>query len=74
MADTLLKAIDVGLSSARKEDPKGGAFGLRRRGECLEAKEAQADALTAYDEALALDPKVGVKRRADQLRKSFGSR
>jgi hypothetical protein len=27
-------------------------------------------ALAAYTEALAIDPKVGVKRRADQLRKA----
>jgi hypothetical protein len=26
-------------------------------------------ALAAYEQALALDPKVGVKRKADQLRK-----
>lgn len=68
-AENLLKAIATGQARLRTDDSKSHAFALRLKGECLEAKGSPEDALKAYDEALALDPKVGVKRRAEQLRK-----
>jgi hypothetical protein len=42
---------------------------FKSRGICFEAIAEVGKTLEAYEEALALDPKIGVKRRADQLRK-----
>jgi hypothetical protein len=53
------------------DDTKSKARALRLRGTCLEATRAPAAALKDYEMALALDPKVGVKRRAAQLRKTL---
>lgn len=47
------------------------ARALRLLGEIHEASERPAEALKAYDEALAIDPQVGVSRRAEKLRKSL---
>lgn len=69
LAAQLLVAIDVALAGLRKEDGKTRARVLKSRGICLEAIAEVKQALAAYNEALILDPKVGVKRRADQLRK-----
>lgn len=41
------------------------------RGMCLEASGMPRDALACYDKALVLNPKIGVKRRADQIRKNL---
>jgi tetratricopeptide (TPR) repeat protein len=41
------------------------AWGQKLRGMCLEAQNDQARALSCYEKALALDPKIGLKRRAD---------
>lgn len=65
----LLPAIDVAIATMRTQDEKLRARALKLRGVCLEAIGQHAKALATYDQALALDPRVGVKRRADQLRK-----
>lgn len=44
----------------------------RLRGECLESMGRLDEALAAFDAALTLNPKVGVKRKADSLRKKLG--
>jgi tetratricopeptide (TPR) repeat protein len=69
LAAQLLAVIHVALAGLRKDDAKTRARLLKSRGICLEALAEVKQALAAYDEALTLDPKVGVKRRADQLRK-----
>ena len=45
------------------------ARALKIQGLALEVLDRPAEALAAYSEALTLNPKIGVKRRADQLRK-----
>ncbi|AJA60650.1 tetratricopeptide repeat protein [Bradyrhizobium japonicum] len=69
LAGQVLPATDVALGKLRPDDSRTRARLLRSRGTCLEALAELRQALACYDEALSLDPKVGVKRRADTLRK-----
>lgn len=56
-------------------DPETGpgyvAYLLRFKGELYEAKGEPAEALRCYRSALARDPKVGIKRRANALEKEL---
>ena len=70
LAEKLQVGIDVALAAGPRTDSRTRAWGLKLRGMCLEAQHAPSQALTAYEQALSLDPKIGVKRRADQLRKA----
>jgi hypothetical protein len=69
LIEQLLGAIDRTLATSMYTAPKSRARAFKLRGICFEEIAEVAKALAAYDEALALDPKVGVKRKADQLRK-----
>jgi len=71
LADQPIASIDVGLRKSQSKDDRTRAWALKLRGLCWESKASFAEALNCYDEALALDAKVGVKRRADQLRKAL---
>lgn len=65
--------IKVGLERAAREGELWGqARAYRFLGEMYEAEGEREKAITAYDEALTLDPKIGVARRADKLRKQMG--
>jgi hypothetical protein len=66
----LLPAIDRALGSKRYKDPKSQARVYRLRGTCFDATGDISKAAAAYEEALACDPKVAVKRRLDQIRKA----
>ena len=66
-----LDRIDLQFGTA---DPQWRALALKLRGMCLEAFGAPAKALGCYERALELDPKIGVKRRADRLKKREGTR
>jgi hypothetical protein len=65
----LLEAVDCGLAKGNWQDSAWQAFGFRLRGEVLESMGELGAAIESYDKALALNPKIGIKRRADQLRK-----
>lgn len=65
----LLPAIDAGMKTIHPMQDRVRAFALKMRGQCYEAIAEPSKALEAYTEALQLDPKVGVKRRTDRLRK-----
>ena len=73
LASRLLAGIQKGLETQRGDDPRARAWALKLRGLCLEAVDRPREALVSYDEALSLDPKVGVKRRAAQLRGTLGA-
>jgi Tfp pilus assembly protein PilF len=62
------RRLDLVFSS-----PKWQARAWKFRGLCLEATAEVSFALQAYQQALALDPEVGVKRKVDQLRKVVSS-
>jgi hypothetical protein len=73
LANRLTFGIDVALCGDAAADSKTRAWGLKLRGMCLEAQSDAVQALSCYEAALALDPKIGVKRRVDQLRKMLGT-
>jgi len=64
-----LDRIDAELGTA---EPQWRALALKLRGICLEASGAPVEALRCYEMALELNPKIGVKRRADHLKKQRG--
>lgn len=70
LAKRLIAAVDIGLRHQNWRDSNSQAFGWRLRGEILEGTGAVAEALQSYEKALALNPKVGIKRRVEQLKKS----
>lgn len=53
-----------------QQDPRLRALALKLRGTYHEQAGAPGEALRDFDAALAIDPKIGVKRRADALRRS----
>jgi len=68
-ADRLIQACDVGLRDRMWRDPQWQAQGLRVKAECYDRTGRLSDALRNYQQALAANPKVGVKRRAQQVEK-----
>ncbi|WP_420475250.1 hypothetical protein [Noviherbaspirillum sp. ST9] len=64
---TILTARQVGADN----DPGWKAMALKLQGIALEAIGRPRDALAIYDEVLSMNPKIGVKRRADSLRKQL---
>ncbi len=73
LAKRLLISLDGFLINAGDLEPHTRALALKLKGACCEILEEFPKALRSYDAALALDPKIGVKRRAEQLRKLTGS-
>ncbi|SPP97826.1 conserved protein of unknown function [Bradyrhizobium vignae] len=71
LIELLLPAIDLALASDRYRDPRSQARGHRLRGACFDRNGDLAEAAASYERALALDSKVGVKRRLDQIRRSL---
>lgn len=70
LEDALRAAVMEGLAVAAS----GGeiwsqARALRQLGELHEREGELAEAIAAYDSALAIDPKIGVARKVEQLRK-----
>jgi hypothetical protein len=66
LSERLVKGID------RVMDGRALAWAMKLRGMCIDAQGNMQEALDCYQKALALDPKVGVKRRAEQIRKNLG--
>ncbi len=67
LAKTLIKAIDGVIPQSVPEHAKTLAMAKRLRGTCLEACGAPEQALRCFQEALAIDPKAGVKRSIERL-------
>jgi hypothetical protein len=57
--------------SGGQDESRTRAWAYKLRGLCLETQDEMAIALRFYEKALTLDPKIGVKRRAEQLRKAL---
>ena len=73
LSEEMRAEIKTGLErAARNGELWGQARSYRLLGEMYEAEGELAKAIKAYDEALTLDPKIGVARRADKLRKQMG--
>ena len=71
LANRLIGSIDIALSATQPADVRTRAWALKLRGLCLESQCDLGRALDCYEKALTLDPKIGVKRRAEQLRKAL---
>jgi len=69
LAHRLLKSLDRISRQIPEADIQRKATLKKLQGHCWEAIGDLATALTAYDAALTINPKVGIKRRADQIRK-----
>jgi hypothetical protein len=67
------RTLGEGFQRFQDQAPKYEAFGYRVKGEVLEALGDSGSALAAYQRAIQLDDKVGVKRRIAALRKAAGS-
>jgi hypothetical protein len=72
LAARLIEAIDRVVPAIVSTDVKTQAWAMKLRGLCIDARGDLHGALGCYERALALDPKVGVRRRAEQIRKSLG--
>lgn len=70
-AERLLQSLALALSDHHLQD-SSRAFALRLQGEVFEAEGALEKALESYTQAMAINPKIGVKRRVDSLRKKLG--
>lgn len=71
LAARLIKGVDRALTQMGSTDGRMQAWAMKLRGICLEPQGALHEALACYEKALELDPKIGVRRRAEQLRKSL---
>jgi hypothetical protein len=69
LSQRLLKSLDRISQQIPDTDIQRKATLKKLQGQCWEAIGDLGIALTAYDAALAINPKVGIKRRADQIRK-----
>ena len=71
LANRCVLSLDSFLVNAGDPDPRTRALALKLKGSCLEVLGDYPGALRSYDSALALDPRIGVKRRADRMRKEL---
>ena len=65
----LNEASAQAVGKVKETDVKNLVEAHKVHGKCLDAAGAFAEAIVAYEKALALDPKAGVKQRVGQLRK-----
>lgn len=70
----LLKATDIALYNPDYKDGRWQASILKTRGTCLDRLGRTQEALDTYDRALKLDPKIGLKKRAEALRKQLAAK
>jgi len=71
LAQELIVVLDDALGELTSERTDYRATGLRVKGEAMELLGRPGDALAAYEEAVALDPKIGVARRIAVLQKGM---
>jgi hypothetical protein len=68
----ILSSVARARTIGADKDQHWKALALKLQGACHELLGNEGDALLAYDEALLVNPKIGVKRKADALRKKIG--
>lgn len=72
-AQKALKAIDIALNEGAKDRNDWAASAFRIKGEANYLLGKFNDALDAYEKALSFNPKIGVQRRVNALRKKYRS-
>jgi len=70
-AQAALKAVLRARALGADKDQSWKAEALKIQGSAHEFLSNKEEALSAFDEALKINPKIGVKRRADSLRKKL---
>lgn len=65
--------LDNVIKNLLPTDTMYRASTLRQKGELLESQNQLIEALSCYDQALSFDPKVGIKRHSDALRKRLAT-
>lgn len=73
-AQKALSVADSALSEGANERSDWAAVAHRFRGESYELLGQLTEALNAFEQALALNPKIGVQRRVTYLRKKLSAR
>ncbi len=68
-----IRTADKALVDGVADMSDWAAAAHRLRGESFELLGEPANALAAFDQALALNPKIGVRKRATALRKKLGN-
>lgn len=68
-AEELLASLDAALKEVDRSHMDVVAIGLRVKGETLEVLGRTGEAISAYEDALAVNPKVGVAKRLTKLKK-----
>ncbi len=71
LAEELLVSLDAALKELDRSRVDFLATGLRAKGEALEMLDRSGEAINAYEQALAVNPKVGVATRLAKLRKKL---
>lgn len=72
-AKKALAAADAALAEGANDKPDWGSIAHRVRGESYELLGQMPEALAAYEQALSLNPKVGVLKRISGLRKTIAA-
>ena len=72
-ARQLVASADKALGNIQPDDDRTRAWALKLKATCLDGLEDFSAALACYEQALLLDPKLGVKRRIEQLRKKLAA-
>lgn len=67
-----LSTANAALAEGARDRPDWAAVAHRVRGEAYDLLGQLPEALAAYEQALSLNPKIGVQRRAAALRKKMG--
>ena len=73
LAVELLASLDTALKELDRARVDYLAIGLRAKGEALELLGRTLEAISAYEEALTVNPKVGVATRVVKLKKKLGT-
>jgi len=71
--ELVLKSILNARKLGADKDQGWKAMALKLQGIALETLGRDKEALEIYDETLSINPKIGVKRRADSLRKKISA-
>ena len=71
LAEIALEAATRALLLGANRDPYRNVLALKMQGLAHEFLHNYKEAVTAFDEALKINPKIGVKRKADSLRKNL---
>ncbi len=68
-AERALAVLETVVPEVPHAESSWQAKACRLKGEAMETLGRMAEAISAYEMAIGFDPKIGVKKRLDSLRK-----